>query len=265
MSAAGSFSETVQPKPLKGASVRQMLRLSRSEAKILKPRLPDGIRIYAISDIDLLQQMFTVIDRDLVTIGSMRAIHVFLGDYIDRGPESCRTIDLLIERGRKHESVFLKGNHEAFLCDTLKNPSQLQNWKQYGGLQTLTSYGLRPLLNPNSAEQSELMKQLAQAIPPHQRRFFNSLRLRFVCGDFFFVHAGVRPGVPLASQQEHDLLWIRDEFLASEERFEKYIVHGHTPVREPEIRFNRANIDTGAYTTGNLTLLTLQRDSLLAL
>ena len=92
--------------------------------------------IYAISDIhgcaELLQQMFTVIDRDLATIGSSRAIHVFLGDYIDRGPESSQTIDLLIARGRKHESVFLKGNHEAFLFDVLKDPSQLQSWKQYG-------------------------------------------------------------------------------------------------------------------------------------
>ena len=92
--------------------------------------MPDGIRIYAISDIhgcaDLLQQMFTVIDRDLTTVGSMRAIHVFLGDYIDRGPDSCRTVDLLIERGRKHESVFLKGNHEAFLFDVLKDPAGLR-------------------------------------------------------------------------------------------------------------------------------------------
>jgi serine/threonine protein phosphatase 1 len=246
-----------------------MLKLSRSKAEIRKPRLPNGVRIYAISDIhgraDLLQQMFAVIDRDLTTLGSMRAIHVFLGDYIDRGPDSCRTIDLLIERGRKHESVFLKGNHEAFLFDVLKDPSQLQNWKQYGGLQTLTSYGLRPPLNPDSAEQLELIRQLAVAIPAHQRRFFNSLRLHFVCGDFFFVHAGVKPGVALARQQEQDLLWIREEFLTSEERFGKYIVHGHTPVREPEIRFNRANIDTGAYATGNLTLLTIQGDSLLAL
>jgi len=230
--------------------------------------LPNGVRIYAISDIhgraDLLEQMFTVIDRDLRTLGSTRAIHVFLGDYIDRGPESCRTIDLLIERGRKHESVFLKGNHEAFLFDVLKEPSQLQDWKEYGGLQTLTSYGLRPSLNPDSAEQLALIRQLTTAIPPDQRRFFNSLRLRFVCGDFFFVHAGVKPGVPLAKQQEHDLLWIREEFLASEEPFGKYIVHGHTPVREPDLRFNRANIDTGAYATGNLTLLTIQGDSMLA-
>ena len=238
-------------------------------ARVRKPRLPEGVRIYAISDIhgcaDLLQQLFTVIDIDLATIGSRRAIHVFLGDYIDRGPESCRTIDLLIERSRRHESVFLKGNHEAFLFDVLKHPTQLQDWKQFGGLQTLTSYGLRPSLNPDPAEQIELINQLAMAIPAHQRRFFNSLRPRFVCGDFFFAHAGVRPGVPLADQQEQDLLWIREEFLSSDEPFGKYIVHGHTPVREPDIRSNRINIDTGAYATGNLTLLTIQGDTLLAL
>jgi serine/threonine protein phosphatase 1 len=246
-----------------------MLRLSRSKGEIRKPRLPDGIRIYAISDVhgcaDLLQQMFTVIDRDLMTIGSNRAIHVFLGDYIDRGPESCRTVDLLVERSQKHESVFLKGNHESFLFDVLRDPTQLQEWKQYGGLQTLTSYGLRPSLNPDPVEQTELIRQLAEAIPAHQRSFFNNLRLRFVCGDFFFVHAGVKPGVALANQQEQDLLWIREEFLSSEEQFGKYIVHGHTPVREPDIRLNRINIDTGAYATGNLTLLTIQGGSLLAL
>ena len=246
-----------------------MQAFSRLTRGVLKPRLPDGIRIYAISDIhgcaDLLQRMFTVIDRDLATIGTMRAIHVFLGDYVDRGPESCQTIELLIERARKHESVFLMGNHEAFLFDVLKNPEQLQEWKQYGGLQTLTSYGLRPSLNPDPSEQAELIRQLSQKIPAHQRQFFNNLRTRFVCGDFFFVHAGVKPGVALDKQQEQDLLWIREEFLDCEEDFGKYIVHGHTPVREPDIRFNRINIDTGAYATGNLTLLTIQDDHMLAL
>ncbi|QPF90291.1 metallophosphoesterase family protein [Bradyrhizobium commune] len=246
-----------------------MLRFSKSYRRARKPRLPNGLRIYAISDIhgcaDLLQQMFTVIDRDLGTIGSRRAIHVFLGDYIDRGPESHRTIELLIRRSMKHESVFLKGNHEAFLLDTLNAPSQLQDWKQFGGLQTLTSYGLKPSLNPDPAEQAQLIQQLASAIPPHQHKFFNSLRLRFVCGDFFFVHAGVRPGVALARQQEQDMLWIREEFLQSERNFGKYIIHGHTPVQRPDVRPNRTNIDTGAYATGNLSLLVLQDDSLLAL
>ncbi|MBH5369021.1 metallophosphoesterase family protein [Bradyrhizobium glycinis] len=246
-----------------------MLRSSRSKSRLRKPRLPDGLRIYAISDIhgcaNLLQQMFTVIDRDLTTIGSRRAIHVFLGDYIDRGPDSNRTIDLLIERGLKHESVFLRGNHEAFLLDVLREPARLNEWRQFGGLQTLTSYGLKPSLNPDPVEQAELMIELAQAIPPRQMRFFQGLRSRFVCGDFFFVHAGVRPGVPLARQEENDLLWIREEFLLSDDNFGKYIVHGHTPVQQPDIRANRANIDTGAYATGNLTLLTIQHDSLLAL
>ena len=145
------------------------------------------------------------------------------------------------------ESVFLKGNHESFLFDVLKDPSQLQDWRQYGGLRTLTSYGLQPSLNPSSAEQADLIKQLATAIPPHQRRFFNNLRLRFVCGDFFFVHAGVKPGVPLAEQQSTTCSQFATNFFSSEEHFGKYIVHGHTPVREPDIRFNRANIDTGAY------------------
>ncbi|TPQ30220.1 serine/threonine protein phosphatase [Bradyrhizobium guangdongense] len=246
-----------------------MLRLSRSKSGLKKPRLPDGIRIYAISDVhgcaDLLQQMFAVIDRDLSTIGSKRAIHVFMGDYIDRGPDSRRTIDLLIDRGRKHESVFLKGNHESFLLDALGNSSLLQDWRQYGGLQTLSSYGLQPSLNPDSVEQAKLIEQLAVAMPEQHLRFLKALRPRFVCGDFFFVHAGVKPGISLSKQQEHDMLWIREEFLQHEKRYEKYIIHGHTPVQQPDIRSNRANIDTGAYATGNLTLLTIQGDRLLAI
>lgn len=102
-------------------------------------------------------------------------------------------------------------------------------------------------------------------MPNQHVPFLRSLRPSFTCGDFFFVHAGVRPGIPLAEQREDDLLWIRDEFLDSTENFGKFVVHGHTPVREPDIRANRINIDTGAYATGNLTLLTIQGSSMLAL
>src|SRR3982751_2458269 len=120
-----------------------MMKLSRLRAKPAKPKLPEGIRIYAMSDIhgcaDKLEQMFAVIDRDLANVGSRRAIHVFLGDYIDRGPDSKRTIDLLINRGLSHESVFLKGNHEAFLLSLLDDPGQFQAWRQFGALPTLTS------------------------------------------------------------------------------------------------------------------------------
>jgi serine/threonine protein phosphatase 1 len=209
--------------------------------------------------------MFKVIDNDLKKLGNRRAIHVFLGDYIDRGPDSYGTIDLLIDRNRKHQCVFLKGNHEALLFEVLRKPDQLQEWRQYGGLQTLTSYGLQPSLNPDLIEQQDLIHQLLLAIPDQHRAFYESLELGFLCGDFFFVHAGIRPGVPLNQQREEDLLWIREEFLCSEKHHERYIVHGHTPVREPDLRSNRANIDTGAYATGNLTLLTVQGNSLIAL
>jgi serine/threonine protein phosphatase 1 len=227
-----------------------------------KPKLPNGIRIYAVSDIhgcaDLLQDVFAAIDHHLAHAGSARALHVFLGDYIDRGPASRQTIDLLIERSRRHESIFLKGNHEAFLFEVLQNASRLEAWKQYGGFQTLMSYGLVPSIKPDRDEQNELVRALLDCMPNHHRSFFSNLRSSFSCGDFFFAHAGVKPGVPLRRQREEDLLWIRDEFLQSEEDFGKFVVHGHTPVSKPEIRPNRINIDTGAYATGILTLLTIQ-------
>lgn len=231
--------------------------------------MPKGVRVYAIGDIhgrsDLLQQLFTVIDVDLANARPERAIQVFLGDYVDRGPDSRGVLDLLIERGRSHETVFLKGNHEAFFLDVLREPAKLSDWRQYGGLPTLMSYGVRPTMNPNSEDQVTLIRALAEAMPDAHMEFLQRLQPSFTCGDFFFVHAGVRPGVPLLQQQEDDLLWIREEFLNSEDDFGKYVVHGHTPVSTPEIRPNRANIDTGAYATGNLTLLTMQGDSLMAI
>jgi serine/threonine protein phosphatase 1 len=241
--------------------------LSRRFRKITKPRLPDGVRVYAIGDVhgraDLLQSLLTVIDVDLARSAPERAIQVFLGDYVDRGPNSRAVIDLLIERSKSHETVCLRGNHEVFLLEVLKDPARLQEWRHYGGLTTLVSYGITPTMNPSAEEQVELIEGLRHAIPSAHYDFLHQLPSSFTCGDFFFVHAGVKPGIALDRQKDEDLLWIRDEFLTSEQRFGKYVVHGHTPVPAPEIRPNRINIDTGAYATGNLTLLTIQGDSLL--
>lgn len=243
--------------------------LSKRFRKNVKPRLPDGVRIYAIGDVhgraDLLQSLLTVIDADLARSAPERAIQVFLGDYVDRGPDSRAVIDLLIERSKSHETVCLKGNHEVFLLEVLKDPARLEEWRRYGGLLTLVSYGINPTMNPTPEQQIELIEGLRQALPREHLSFLQQLRPSFACGDFFFVHAGVKPGVALERQKEEDLLWIREEFLESERRFGKCIVHGHTPVSVPDIRSNRINIDTGAYATGNLTLLTIQGDSLLAI
>lgn len=246
-----------------------MLGFLKPRRPAKKPRLPEGIRVYAFGDIhgraDLLKKLFTVIDADLARNPVQRPIHVFLGDYVDRGPDSAGTLDLLIDRGRNFETVCLKGNHEVFMLEVLRDPRKLADWSKFGGLSTLMAYGIQPSLGPDSAEQVALVETLARQMPAAHLRFLESLPPSFVCGDFFFVHAGVRPGIPLSEQTEADMLWIRDEFLESQENFGKFVVHGHTPVREPDIRPNRINIDTGAYATGNLTLLKIEEDSMLPL
>jgi serine/threonine protein phosphatase 1 len=178
----------------------------------------------------------------------------FLGDYIDRGPASRGVLELLAGPQR-HETVFLKGNHDVYVEKFLNDPTVLEEWRQIGGLETLASYGLRPKTNPDKAEQIRLADEFANVLPESHRKFFHKLELLFNCGDFLFVHAGIRPRIPIRRQKEEDLLWIRDDFLLCEEGFEKFVVHGHTPVREPDFRSNRINIDTGAFATGRLTCL----------
>ena len=127
---------------------------------------------------------------------------------------------------------------------------------------TLLSYGVTPTSRDNPQSHQEAAKALREAMPVSHRRFLQHLALSFTCGDFFFAHAGIRPGIPLQEQSEQDLLWIRDDFLLHEEDFGKVVVHGHTAAMEPEIRPNRINIDTGAYATGRLTCLVLEGDQM---
>ncbi|SHN60778.1 metallophosphoesterase [Bradyrhizobium erythrophlei] len=244
-----------------------MLRFWQSRKTVKPPQLPEGVRIYAFGDIhgraDLLKEMFTVIDRDLAHNPINRPIEVYHGDYIDRGPDSAQTLDLLIERGRNRMAVFLKGNHEAYFLEVLHDATKFEDWRQFGGLQTLMSYGIQPSLKAGAAGQIELIQLLNNALPDEHLQFLCSLQPSFECGDYFFVHAGVRPGVPLNEQQESDLLWIRNDFLDSDADFGKFVVHGHTPVRQPEKRKNRINIDTGAYASGNLTVLRIEGSSMM--
>jgi serine/threonine protein phosphatase 1 len=230
------------------------------------PRIPDGIRIYAIGDLhgraDLLEQMFSRIDADLNRHPTERAIQIFLGDYVDRGPASRVVLDQMVERAKTHELVCLKGNHESLMMNFLKNPAVLDAWQHLGGLETLLSYGLMPPMKTDAPTKANLAAKLSVNLHDTHRDFLCSLKLSFTCGDFFFTHAGVRPGVPLSQQQEKDLLWIREEFLLSDEVFGKVVIHGHSPVLEPDVRFNRINLDTGAYATGQLSCLRLEEDEL---
>lgn len=227
-------------------------------------RIAPGIRVFAIGDIhgraDLLQQAMDKIDADLRERPAAQSRRIFLGDYIDRGPDSRKVLDTLIDIGQRHDSVFIKGNHETLVGDFLRNPAMLPAWRALGGLETLASYGIACPLNPDPARQMEAARAFREALPRSHIDFLTRLTSCLALDDLLFVHAGIRPGVPLASQSEHDLLWIRDDFLQHRGDFGKLVVHGHTPVRAPEVHPNRINIDTGAYATGQLTCLWIEGD-----
>ncbi|MGO4870717.1 MAG: metallophosphoesterase family protein [Roseiarcus sp.] len=247
-------------------------RLFRKRSKRTAPKLSNGVRIYAIGDVhgraDLLEQAFARIDADIARRPGSRAAQillVLLGDYVDRGRFSREVVERLLERRRTHTLICLKGNHERCLLEFLREPSTLASWRQLGGRETLASYGVKPPLDVDAAGSRELAERFAAALPESHRAFLEGLELSFCCGDFFFVHAGVRPGLPLSRQKEEDLLWIRDDFLLCEENFGKVVVHGHTPVLEPDLRANRINIDTGAYATGKLTCIMIEEDAVFVL
>jgi len=239
--------------------------LERLQLSGRAPGLPDGIRIYAIGDIhgrlELLEELLCRTSADIQQRPIGRALHVFLGDYIDRGPSSRETIDRLICHAEASESVFLKGNHEQIAIRCLIDPSLFERWMRLGGLETLVSYGIAPRLDKPRAV-AELQTAFHAALSPSHLRFFRELQPCFECGDFFFAHAGVRPGIELSRQKESDLLWIREEFLASAQDFGKIVVHGHTPGRVVHAETNRINIDTGAFATGCLTCLVIEGQSL---
>jgi serine/threonine protein phosphatase 1 len=238
----------------------------QSRTRKSAPRTPDGIRLYAIGDVhgraDLLAQLFAGIDRDIATHPAPRVIEILLGDYIDRGPQSREVLDILVSRSRSRRLVCLKGNHETYIPGFLRDPAMLGQWRHFGGLETLVSYGVVPSISADDEEQRKLAAAFGRALPQSHRRFLATLKSSFVCGDYFFAHAGVRPGIPLSQQHEQDLLWIREDFLFHEKSFGKIVIHGHTPVSEPDIRSNRINIDTGAFATGILTCLVLQGEDM---
>jgi serine/threonine protein phosphatase 1 len=231
------------------------------------PRLPAGLRIYAIGDIhgrlDLLDKLLELVKCDLALHPAVRPVYLFLGDYIDRGPASRATIDRLIAHGDANEVIFLRGNHEQIALKCLSDRALFDKWLRLGGWETLLSYGVSCRNSSHVEQIVELQTSFHGALPQTHFRFFRNLQNSFTCGDYFFAHAGVRPGIALASQTEADLLWIRHEFLASRSNFGKIIVHGHTPASEIEVASNRINIDTGAFATGRLTCLVIE-DGLLS-
>jgi serine/threonine protein phosphatase 1 len=227
--------------------------------------LTDKDRIYVIGDIhgrsDLLADMVLKIESDLRTSPVADGLTITLGDCVDRGPDSRGVLDRLAKNPFPTEYIALKGNHEVLLEAFLRDPGVGSQWRQLGGLETLHSYGVPVAAVMIGKGFEEASQALRQAIPEEHFRFLGSLKLSVSLGDYFLCHAGVRPGVALENQSADDLLWIRDEFLNSKMNFGKVVVHGHTPTEAPEVLPNRINIDTGAFATGRLTCLVLERGS----
>lgn len=253
-------------------------RLFGAGARARWPSGPDDQLIYAVGDVHgcerLLASLLNLIASD---IDDMRAdgvaadaVVVFLGDYIDRGPNSRAVLEILSGDDLPGASVrFLLGNHEDVLLkfvraeddDTARHYGE--RWVSYGGLATLASYGVAA---PPPGVKGEgiwrgVQEELNRALPDEHLAFLEGLELMVAYGDFVFVHAGVKPGLLLDEQDREDLLWIRDEFLYDDGPLEKVIVHGHTPESTPTFTSRRVGLDTGAYATGLLTAARIWRDS----
>lgn len=245
--------------------VKSILKsLFRVSDSALPPSIPDGWRIYAIGDshgrLDLLQSLMERIRDDHRHRGRNRMCEIILlGDLIDRGPDSAAVVEWALNWSDPAITLtVLKGNHEASLLAVLDGESQwLHSWLSYGGQECLQSYGIR-LATLISGDSDAIIAAARQAVPARHIAFMAGLSLMERRGDYCFVHAGVKPGVALESQVEADLIWIRDEFLDSQNNHGAIIVHGHTIRPEVELRPNRIGLDTGAYRSGILSAVGLE-------
>jgi len=220
------------------------------------------MRIYTIGDIHgcaaQLDRLHARIEVDATSYPGEKVI-IYLGDYVDRGPDSRGVIDRLIGNIPKGFSArYVKGNHDQALLDFLGDAEAYRTWRSYGAPETLLSYGVRPPLFDSSEKFEEARKAFEAQLPPAHLAFLRSLESAVVLGDYAFVHAGIRPGMNIEDQTDEDLLWIRDDFLNCRSAHEKVVVHGHTPISAPIRLHNRIAVDTGAYATGILSCAVLE-------
>lgn len=227
--------------------------------------IPDGTRVYAIGDIhgclDLLNDLHGKILADSADVPpSIRRVAVYLGDYVDRGPDSRGVIDLLLRDPLPgFNYVHLMGNHEEMLLEFLQHAHFGEYWLAAGGAATVKSYGIKIETRRSGLERyRQIRDSLLQAAYPAHLEFLSRLRMTYELGNCLFVHAGIRPGTKLADQTPRDLLWIREAFTQSEADHGKIVVHGHSSRKKIEVRPNRINVDTQACDTKKLSCLVLE-------
>ena len=228
-------------------------------------RVPDGMRVYAIGDIhgrlDLLDALLAnIADDDAARGNGVETRLIFLGDLIDRGPESCGVVQRLLELSKSGANVrFLMGNHEQVFLRALSGDRRaLRFLIRIGGRETLLSYGITEE-DYRALDFDELAALAAEKVPAAHLTFLAGFEKWVALGDYLFVHAGLKPGVSLEDQEYEDLCWIRDAFLQHRDSFGHMVVHGHSITEDIDVRSNRIGIDTGAFATGRLTAIGLER------
>ncbi len=246
--------------------LKQLIKSFFKKKTKIEPYLPAGVRIYCIGDIhgcnQLLIDLIKKIKIDSIGFSGQIMI-IYLGDYIDRGNHSKEVIETLISTpiAENIEHIYLRGNHEQTLLDFIQEDSVGRAWFSFGGLATLVSYNVSIGKIPTKkADFKAIQQQLIEKLPDAHHQFLTKTTLSYSLGAYYFVHAGIYPGKSLAKQNPEDMLWIRDDFIASEKIHEKIIVHGHTVTDTPELLNNRIGIDTGAYASGVLTCLVLEEN-----
>lgn len=230
----------------------------------LVPKVPEGTVVWAVGDIhgclELLEKLVEAIVHDAMASTAQRKVVIFLGDYIDRGPDSRGVLRYLINLPTDSgvEWRFLKGNHEEAMLKFLDDPSFGPNWCEYGGDAALASYGLKPPEMKHRAEAwARVSADLDHKVSAREREFLEGLEFSVSVGDYFFAHAGARPGIALNRQSNRDLLWIRGSFLDDIGTFDKVVVHGHTPSKHVHIDHRRIGVDSKAYASGVLSAIEL--------
>jgi serine/threonine protein phosphatase 1 len=250
--------------PKKAMPVKALLNLISRTPPPRVERVPAGVRVYAVGDVhgrlDLLEDLLARIAADDAARGDGVDVQlIFLGDLIDRGPDSRGVVERLLAFSRAGgKARFLMGNHEQVFLRALEGDQRaLRFLVRIGGRETLKSYGIGDE-DYKTLDFDQLAALAAEKVPAEHRAFLAGFEDMIALGDYLFVHAGIRPGVAIDAQENNDLYWIREEFLSHRESFGPIVVHGHSITEEIDVRTNRIGIDTGAFATGRLTAIGLE-------